>query len=235
MKKRKTNHRKRDPLWQRGTRWLKWFLLVIGGWTLVSLAVNLAIRLPANERGPVDAIFVLGGSIRREIYVANLADRYPDIPILISQGSKDPCILLLFQREKARQSNVWLEKCANSTFGNFFFGVPILQDWGARKVRVITSPTHLPRAEWLAKIHLQSRGIAVEMDITPETGVPGNHESRRKTALDVARSLIWAVFGQVIRPPCWNVTALEDVDLKTWQEEGFECEYQGRIKIPDFH
>lgn len=234
MKKRKTNNQKPGHLWDRGKRWLKWFLIVIFSWTIVSLAINLAIRLPANERRPVDAIFVLGGSIRREIYVANLANQYPDIPILISQGSKDPCILLLFQRENARQSNVWLEKCANSTFGNFFFSVPILQSWGARKVRVITSPTHLPRAEWLAKIHLQSRGIAVEMDITQEIGVPGNQESKRKTALDVARSLIWAVFGQVISPPCWSLTALEDVDLDTWREEGFECEHQGRIKIPKF-
>jgi uncharacterized SAM-binding protein YcdF (DUF218 family) len=198
---------------------------------LISLGVNLAIRLPANATQPVDAILVLGGSIRREIYVANLANQYPDLPILISQGSLDPCILLLFQQARAPTRKVWLEKCANSTFGNFFFSVPILQRWGARNVRVVTSPTHLPRADWLAKIHLQSHGMAVQLDVVREIGVPGNRESRLKTTLDVARSLIWAFLGQIIPPPCWSVIPLPEVSLETWQDEGFHCEYQGKVTL----
>jgi uncharacterized SAM-binding protein YcdF (DUF218 family) len=186
--------------------------------------------LPINEQKPIDAILVLGGSIRREIYVANLAHQYPDIPIIISQGSKDPCILLLFERVQAPKTNVWLEKCANSTFGNFFFGVPILKQWGVHKVKVVTSPTHLPRAKWLAEIHLQSHGIAVEIDAVKEIGIPGNQESKLKTGLDVARSVIWAFVGQLIYPPCWEVIPLNSVDLAAWRDEGFKCEYQGKIK-----
>jgi uncharacterized SAM-binding protein YcdF (DUF218 family) len=124
---------------------------------------------------------------------------------------------------------VWLEKCANSTFDNFFFGVPILQSWGAHKVKIVTSPSHLPRAAWLARIHLQSRGMAVEMDIVREIGIPGNRESKLKTGLDIARSLIWAVFSQVFSPYCQGVIPLTSVDLDKWRQEGFECEHQGGI------
>jgi uncharacterized SAM-binding protein YcdF (DUF218 family) len=228
-KKRLFNLRRRS-LGQRVRRWLLWLSIAVIGYATLSLAVNLGIRAPANADRPADAILVLGGSIRREIYVTTLANRYPDLPILISQGSKDPCILLLFQRARARTDKVWLEKCADSTFGNFFFSVPILKSWGARKVKVVTSPTHLPRAEWLAKIHLLSRGMAVEMDIAGEIGVPGNHESRRKTALDIGRSLVWAFVSQIVSPPCWDVTPLDSVNIETWRDEGFECEHQGGIR-----
>jgi uncharacterized SAM-binding protein YcdF (DUF218 family) len=228
VKKKNIDLQKR-LLWKRWKRWLKFASIAAVGFIILSLAVNLAILLPANASKPVDAILVLGGSIRREIYVAELANRYPDLPILISQGSKDPCIFLLFQKASAPKNKVWLEKCANSTFDNFFFSVPILKGWGAQKVRVVTSPSHLPRAEWLAKIHLFSRGMAVEMDSVREIGVPGNRESKLKTSLDIARSLIWAVVSQVISPPCWDVVPLSSVDLDEWRQEGFECERQGRI------
>ncbi|MGV2387612.1 MAG UNVERIFIED_CONTAM: hypothetical protein LVR29_02515 [Microcystis novacekii LVE1205-3] len=148
----------------------------------------------------------------------------------MSEGSKDPCILLLFERAKAPKTNVWLEKCANSTFGNFFFAVPILKQWGVHKVKVVTSPTHLPCAKWLAAIHLQSHGIAVEIDAVREIGVPGNHESKLKTGLDVARSIIWAFVGQLIYPPCWQVIPLNSVDLEAWRNQGFKCESQGKIR-----
>ena len=191
--------------------------------------MHLTLILHLNSSKPVDAFFVLGGSIRREIYVAQLAKRYPGTPILISQGSKDPCILLIFKREEARLEKVWLEKCADSTFGNFFFGVPILHRLGVHKVKLITSSTHLPRAQWLSQILLGARGIWVDLEIVEEQGVPGNHESTIKTALDVTRSLLWAPFSQIISPPCWSITKLEKVNLQKWRKKGFECERQGGV------
>jgi hypothetical protein len=108
--------------------------------------------------------------------------------------------------------------------------VPILKQWGVHKVKVVTSPTHLPCAKWLAAIHLQSHGIAVEIDAVREIGVPGNHESKLKTGLDVARSIIWAFVGQLIYPPCWQVIPLNSVDLEAWRNQGFKCESQGKIR-----
>ncbi|MGK7954034.1 MAG: YdcF family protein [Crocosphaera sp.] len=213
-------------------KWKKRFKL--GFWVLIaiivtSLAFNLLIRLPINANHTVDGILVLGGSIRREIYAAQIASQYQEVPIIVSQGSKPPCIKLIFQREQAPMDNVWVEQCAYSTFDNFFFCVPILRKHGVHKVKVITSQSHLPRAKLLAYIHLGAKGIAVEVDTPKEKGVPGNHESDLKTFLDVTRSLMWAVVSQLVQPPCFHVTPLEAVNLAEWYDEGFNCESQAGL------
>lgn len=212
--------------WKRWQRMLKLALLAGLGLLFASLLLNLAVRLPLNASHPVDAILVLGGSIHREIYAAKLATQDSEMPILIARGSDDPCLLFIFQRQGARLEKVWLEKCSNSTFGNFVFALPILRQWGVHKVKLITSSTHLPRAQWLAQIHFSAQGIAVELDIVQERGIPGNQESSLKTTLDVTRSLFWAILAQVIQPPCDDLTQLDNVDLKSWQERGFNCEHQ---------
>ena len=210
----------------------RWLVIAFIGVLLAlacKLAFNVTFKLAANDLQPADAIFVLGGSIRREVYAAELAKIYPELPILISQGSDDPCIWRIFMRANARLNNVWLEHCANSTFENFFFGVPIIQGWGVRKVKVITSRSHLPRAERMARIHFGAQGIAVEMAIASEHGVPGNRESTWKTRLDVARSLLWAVAAQVISPPCFNRVALAKIDWEQWNQHGYKCERQADL------
>ncbi|MBW4427640.1 MAG: YdcF family protein [Nostoc desertorum CM1-VF14] len=198
---------------------------VLGTWLIFT-----TITLVFASSQPVDAFFVLGGSIRREIYVAQQAKQYPQTPILISHGSPDPCIWLLFQAELAELQNVWLEKCANSTFENFYYGIPILRRWGVHKVMLITSQSHLPRAKWMAQILLGAHGIWVETEIVQESGVPGNRESWSKTGLDVTRSLFWAIVSQIIQPQCSNVTRLTQVDMQTWENRGFHCEHQGGLR-----
>ncbi|MEL6461235.1 MAG: YdcF family protein [Cyanobacteria bacterium J06621_15] len=180
---------------------------------------------------PIDAFFVLGGSIKREIYVAQLAKKYPQIPILISSGSKDPCIWLIFQRETASMDKVWLEKCADSTFDNFYYSIPILEEWGVHNVKLITSTTHLPRAKLMAQILLGSHRIWVSPDIIKEKGIPGNQEYWWKTGLDITRSIFWAGISQVIKPQCSKVIQLNQVNLQEWQSRGFKCERQGGLKL----
>ena len=197
---------------------------------LLNLFSNIIWKLPHNAKQSIDGFLVLGGSIKREIYVAQLAKQSPNIPILISHGSDDPCIFLIFQREQAPLNNVWLEKCAESTFGNFFFSLPILNSWNIHKVKLITSATHLPRAEWLAKILLGSHGIAIELDIAQETGVPGNRESVWKTGLDLTRSFFWVLGSQLIKPSCSQVHQLLDIDMQMWQDKGFACERQAELE-----
>ncbi|UKO98067.1 YdcF family protein [Nostoc sp. UHCC 0870] len=204
---------------------LSWGLCFLFGSWLILITINLF--LAASQ--PVDAFFVLGGSIRREIYIAQTAKKNPQIPILISQGSQDPCIWLIFQREAADLQNVWLEKCAKSTFENFYYGIPILKQWGVHKVKLITSLTHLPRAKLMSQILFGAHGIWVEVAVVQETGIPGNQESVLKTTLDVTRSLLWAVLSQIIQPQCSNVTKLSDVDMQAWESQGFKCERQGNV------
>jgi uncharacterized SAM-binding protein YcdF (DUF218 family) len=227
--KRKTIDLK-GRLWEkRRKKLLRLAPLIIIGAIFLKLIINFVVFMPLNATKPVDAILVLGGSIRREIYAAQIAKNNPKIPILISTGSLDPCIRLIFAREHSSLENVWLEKCAESTFGNFFYGVPILKGWGVHKVKVITSPSHLPRAQWLAEINLGTQGIATEIDLVNEQGIPGNQETPMKTRLDVMRSLLWAVASQVISPNCNNIVPLTSVDLESWQAQGFECESQGKV------
>ena len=201
--------------------------LLLGVWLVFN---TITIVSASSKRA--DAFFVLGGSIHREIYVSQLAQLYPHTPILISRGSPDHCILDIFrQQAAASMPNVWVEKCANSTFGNFYYSIPILRRWGVHKVKLITSYTHLPRAKWMAQILLGAHGIWVETSIVQEQGIPGNYESWLKTSLDVTRSLFWAVLSQIIQPQCDSVYKLADVNMQTWQYRGSRCERQEEIPI----
>ena len=211
-------------------RLLKLFILFVIGLLTVFIIIK-AVKLQTAASKPVDAFLVLGGSITREIYVAELARKNPEIPILISQGSQDPCIWLIFQDKNASRKKVWLEKCALNTFGNFYFSLPILRQWGVQKLKLITSATHLPRAKWMAQIILGAHGIWVEPEIVPEAGIPGNEEFMFQTALDVTRSILWAVLSQIIEPKCGKVTRLMDINIESWPDSGFKCEYKPGFRL----
>lgn len=198
--------------------------MILGLWLL-----TVGARLLLAARHPVDGYFVLGGSIRREIVVADLVRQRPEIPVLISQGSEAPCIRAIFQRASAPADRVWLETCAQSTFGNFFYGLPILRRWRVHKVKLLTSATHLPRAGWMAQILLGAHGIWVEVEVVPETGIPGNRESWLKTVLDVTRSLGWAVISQGWQPQCGAVMPLATVDGRVGRSPAVRCEHQGQL------
>jgi len=221
----------RRSVWQH-SRWrqFSWAILGVLGLLLAAWLLPLALRLQANARAPVDGLLVLGGSVRREIYLTERVKAYPEAKVLISNGSPPPCVWLIFERDRAPKDKVWLEGCARNTFGNFYFCAPILADWQVRRVKLITSETHLPRALWLAQIHLGARGIWVEPDIAPEIGVPANWEAWWKTVLDVSRSLLWAAVGQIWpAQPCDRLLALADVDMEAWRQQGFKCEHQAGL------
>lgn len=217
--------RKLRELW----RWIQnvfcSMCLIFGFWLICN-----TITLVSVSSQPVDALFVLGGSICREIYVAKEVKKYPDIPILISHGSLEPCVWLIFDEENTELQKVWLENCANSTWENFYYSIPILRRWGTHKVKLITSTSHLPRAKWMAQIMLGANGIWVEPDIIQERGIPGNREFWLKTGLDVTRSLLWAGLSQIIQPQCTQVKRLAEVDMQAWEHRGFHCEHQGNVR-----
>ncbi|MCT7982231.1 YdcF family protein [Laspinema sp. A4] len=201
--------------------------LILG--ILGGLATVQITRLQSATSGPIDAILVLGGSIKREMYVTQFAKQNPDLPIVISQGSASPCVQLIFERDRAPNQNVWLERCAYSTFTNFTFSGELLKQWNVKKVKVITSETHLPRAKWLAQILLGAKGIAVEIETVQEEGIPGNQEFWLKTALDVTRSLIWVIIEPFYSTDCQKVERLSEIDITQWQPEDYQCEHQGQL------
>jgi uncharacterized SAM-binding protein YcdF (DUF218 family) len=218
--------------WRQGLRRLRWFwLALLLGVTLWSS--SLATQLYRHAQQPPDAVLVLGGSIRREIVVADAVAQGNSLPVLISHGAAPPCTRLVFERVAAPIDQVWLETCAESTFDNYRYSLPTLKQWGTQHVVVVTSPTHVPRAEWLARILLGSHGIWVEMQLVEEIGIPANVETPLKTVLDVGRSLTWAIISQIYRPICDSVFPLSSVDLAAWADQGFQCEHQADIQIPD--
>ncbi|MEM8639231.1 MAG: YdcF family protein [Cyanobacteria bacterium P01_G01_bin.54] len=215
--------------WGRLTRVLQ---LLLG--LLVIVTIALTSQLYRHAQAPTDAILVLGGSIRREIHAAHLAKQFPEIPILISGGSPTPCISLLFEREQASLAQVYGDRCAQNTWGNFYHSTPILRSWQARHVRLVTSKSHLPRALWMARLHLGIHGIWVEPDLVIETGQPGNREHPLKTALDLLRtagSAIWSLF-EAARPHCPLMRPPPATDWASWDKikpGNVHCEQQGNL------
>jgi len=187
-------------------------------------------RLAIAALSPPDVLWVLGGSIRREIAAVQWAKRHPSQRVLISGGSKPPCVQVLFERAGVRGDRVWLEQCAKSTFGNCYWSLPILQRWGAKRVTLLTSGSHQWRAGAMAWLILGSHGIWVDVVTVPETGVPGNRENALKTLLDVGRSGAWAVGSQFSSPQCQQVDRLDQVDFAAWCQRGFQCEHQAGLE-----
>ncbi|WP_008310775.1 YdcF family protein [Leptolyngbya sp. PCC 6406] len=210
-------------------RWQRWvsllLLLLLTSWGIIT---GSSLYRGAQRPNP-DAILMLGGSIRREMYLAEQVAQGLSQPILISRGSPDPCIRRLFEQAAAPLNQVWLETCAFSTFDNFRYSLPTLQSWGVRRVRVVTSGTHVIRARWLGRIMLGGHGIWVEMVSVPEQGVPGNQERPLKTALDLLRGLGWVVISQVYNPPCASLAPLSAVDMALWDRLTYTCEHQGQL------
>ena len=222
-------HQLTQPRSRRWLRRLRWGLLGL----LTAWIVVLGIRLWTAARAPVDSILVLGGSIKREMYIAQQARDFPERPILISAGSQPPCVRILYDRAASPLTQTWLEPCADSTFGNFYYSLPVLQRWGSRKIGLVTSPTHLPRALWMARIILGSHGIWVKPDLVQEVGITGNKESWFKTRLDCIRAVAWAGISQFYQPQCDRLQSLDTVDMAVWQAKGFRCERQAGIDSPE--
>ncbi|MEM9264691.1 MAG: YdcF family protein [Cyanobacteria bacterium P01_F01_bin.13] len=218
------------PIFKSLPRYLRYASLGLFLAVVIATLVNFG-NLWRFSKGPTDAYVVLGGSIRREMHMAQLASTFSTSqPILISAGSTDPCIRLLFEQAGAALDQVWLEHCAESTFGNFVYSVPILEGWGVHHVTLVTSGSHTRRAVTLARILFGAQGIWVEPLIVDEIGIPGNQETRLKTTLDISRSLLWAMVAQVHKPTCDRLIPLTVVDLEQWRQQGFKCEHQAGIE-----
>ncbi|PSB29490.1 YdcF family protein [Chlorogloea sp. CCALA 695] len=191
--------------------WAKWiskklkYGLIIGSVFLIAL-----VWLPwweASQQIP-SSIVVLGGGIRREILAAQLAQSYPNLPIIVSSGSSLPCLYRVFVEEnKVDWRRLKVDFRATDTLTNFTALVPYLQSNQTRKVFMVTSKGNLPRAFVLAWLIWGSRGIAMEPVLV---GGVGNHESWLKTFADTARAIVWVVLGEKTVANLYN----SDVEVK---------------------
>jgi uncharacterized SAM-binding protein YcdF (DUF218 family) len=196
------------------------FLLLIG------LIIVRALQLFIAFRSPTSAYLVLGGTPIRELFAAELIKKHPDIKTLISGGSEDPCIWLMFDKLNSPKANVWMESCSHNTFENFYYSAPILEKLGASKILLITDESQYERALPMARIILGAHGIWVDLLLVPNCG---GEKSKYPLAVDIAVALTWACASQFFRPSCSHVTHLPEVNMKYWYEKGFYCAPQATV------
>ena len=175
---------------------------------------------------PVDALLVLGGTPIRERYAARLEKIYPKRRVLISGGSENPCIWLIFDKAGASKENVWMERCSQNTFENFLYAVPILKSWHVHNVLLLTEEPQSQRALPMAQVLLGLNGIFVDLAMVPNSG---GEPLTRPPWMDVALAFAWLLPSQVYGPTCASLTHLPDVNMKEALKRGFYCAPQAEV------
>jgi uncharacterized SAM-binding protein YcdF (DUF218 family) len=202
------------------------FLLCL--FLVVVMASWRAVQLFQAEALTSQGYLVLGGVAYREQFAADEKKLHPDRTVLISGGSPDPCIYLMFQKRNASMQGVWLEHCAKNTFENFVYALPILEKLKLRKITLVTDYPQVQRAWPVAIILFMSHGIAVELHELPENG--GDYKSELEIVGLATMACGWALISQVYQPTCEHLTHLPDTDMKMWLQRGFECEQQTGVE-----
>ena len=148
-----------------------------------------------------EAIFVLGGAEKREVFAAKFAHKHPNLPIWVSSGSPKGYAKGLFAKAGVEASRVHLDYQAVDTVTNFTSLVDQLKAQGIDSVYLITSDDHMRRARVIGEIVFGSRGIALKPVSVSSGRQP---EPIEKALRDGARAMLWvttghtgATFGQV--------------------------------------
>lgn len=153
------------------------------------LAGNMS--MPHVQPQP-QAILVLGGEPIREQFAAQFAKQHPDLPVFVSSGSPREYAEYVFQQGGIDLRRVHLDYRAVDTVTNFTTMVPVLHQRGIRKVYLLTSDFHMPRAQAIARIVLGGQGIEFEPVAIPSSHRP---EAGWKILRDTLRSTLWLGLG----------------------------------------
>ncbi|HAJ60711.1 MAG TPA: hypothetical protein DCP31_16765 [Cyanobacteria bacterium UBA8543] len=172
-------------------------------WLMPMLAASLLFGYKQIESYFVqpEAIFVLGGAEKREVFAAKFAHKHPNLPIWVSSGSPKGYAKGLFAKAGVEASRVHLDYQAVDTVTNFTSLVDQLKAQGIDSVYLITSDDHMRRARVIGEIVFGSRGIALKPVSVSSGRQP---EPIEKALRDGARAMLWvttghtgATFGQV--------------------------------------
>lgn len=204
-------------------------LLIACGLLMLGFVLFRAGRWFDASRQEPQAYLVLGGNAVREVFSTGLAKAHPDRVILISGGSPDPCLWLMFQKKGSPMQRIWTEHCSQNTFENFVYSMPLLEKMGVRKIALVTDYPQADRALPIAQIVFASHGMAVEFQ-----NVPGQSPQDSKPMYEhiglIVMAAGWAVSSQAYQPICSSLTHLPDVDMKAWYKKGFECQMQTGVR-----
>lgn len=206
-----------------------WAYLILG---ISALGIGMGIRqsliLAAAEKQPPSAIVVLGGGIRREQLAARLAQDHPEIRVIVSSGSGIPCLYKVFVEDaRLPWERVTIDHKATDTLTNFTATLPYLKAAGDRKVWLVATDGHLPRAQILARIIWGSQGIVMDPMVLKGDG---NQESGIKTVIDTTRALLWVGFRDLTTFPFY---ASPTQIAQQQQVKGSQCELLGFIRLPE--
>lgn len=163
-------------------------------WLMPVLAASLLSGYKQIETYFVqpEAIFVLGGAQKREVFAAKFAHQHPNLPIWVSSGSPKGYAQWVFAKAGIEANRVHLDYQAVDTVTNFTSLVDQLKAEGINSVYLITSDDHMRRARVIGEIVFGSRGIALK----PVPVFSGREpEPIEKAIRDGARALLWVTTG----------------------------------------
>lgn len=176
------------PSRRRSRRWrlLPLALLTLLLWFGSKQALGSLFRRP-------QAILVLGGAPEREVFAADFARQYPDLPVWVSSGTNPEYAEWVFDQAEIDAERVHLDYRAVDTVTNFTTLVDDLKAQGIDSVYLITSDYHMRRAKVIGQIVLGSRDITFKAITVPS----GQEEEGLDRAIrDGARAILWVVTGR---------------------------------------
>jgi uncharacterized SAM-binding protein YcdF (DUF218 family) len=138
------------------------------------------------------ALLVLGGSERREIFAADFARSHPDLEIWVSGGSNPEYSEWVFTEAGVELDRLHLDYQAVDTVTNFTTLVDEFKARGITSIYLVTSDDHMRRACVIGEIVLGSRGISFKPMSVPSGREP---EPAIKAVRDGARAILWVMTG----------------------------------------
>ena len=138
------------------------------------------------------AALVLGGSVEREQFAAQFAQKHPDLQIWVSSGSNPEYADWVFAQAGISPERVHLDYQAVDTVTNFTTLVDAFKAQGITSVYLITSDYHMRRAQVIGQIIFGSRGIDFKPIAVPSQREP---EPIEKVIRDAGRAVLWVTTG----------------------------------------
>ena len=162
------------------------------GLLAISVCFGVGYRQLATQFSQPQAIFVLGGSPDREKFAANLALKYPDLPLWVSSGSPEEYSYWVFDQAGVDRQRLHLDYRAVDTLTNFTTLVDDLKNRGITSVYLVTSDYHMRRAQWIAEIIGAQRGVIFKIVPIP---TDRSTEPILKALRDSGRAIVWLITG----------------------------------------
>ena len=162
------------------------------GLLAISAFCWVGYRQLATQFSQPQAIFVLGGSPDREKFAADLALKYPDLPLWVSSGSPQEYSYWVFDNAGVDRQRIHLDYRAVDTLTNFTTLVDDLKSQGITSVYLVTSDYHMRRAQWIGEIIGSQRGVIFKVVPIPTDRSP---EPILKALRDSGRAMVWLVTG----------------------------------------